>query len=113
MKKLLVVAVALASVNAFATRARTTSLGNSPHLIDTNTVYTNPADMFSVGGDYVSLETGNSKATASTQGTPAQDDAEGMVVRSFGDSKMGLAIGHDSLLGLQLRGLAKLLLARQ
>jgi len=103
MKKLLVVAVALASVNAFATRARVNSLGNSPHLIDTNTVFTNPSDMFSVGGDYVNLESGNQNVSAA--GT-AGADAEGMVVRSYGDAKAGLAIGHDSALGLQIRSLA-------
>lgn len=109
MKKLLVIAVALASVNAFATRARTNSLGSSVHLIDTNTVFTNPADMFSVGGDYVNLESGASNLGSNTV-APAQaaggNDAEGMVVRSMGDAKMGLAIGHDSALGLQVRGLA-------
>lgn len=101
MKKLLVVAVALASVNAFATRARVSSLGSSVHLVDTATVYTNPSDMFSVGGDYVNLETGKT-AGAGAGG----DDAEGMVVRSMGDAKLGLAIGHDSALGLQIRSLA-------
>lgn len=109
MKKLLVIAVALASVNAFATRARMTSLGNAPHLIDTNTVFTNPADMFSVGGDYVNLESGAmnvSPNTAAPTATAGGNDAEGMVVRSYGDAKAGLAIGHDSALGLTLRTLA-------
>lgn len=100
MKKLLVIAVALASVNAFATRARVNALGNSPHLIDTQTVYSNPADMFFVGGDYVTLETGKTRATN------LNDGAEGMVVRSFGDAKLGLSIGHDSDVAVQQRGLA-------
>lgn len=90
MKQLLVIAVALASVNAFATRARVNALGNSPHLIDTQTVYGNPADMFFVGGDYVTIETGKTAATG------LNDGAEGMVVRSMGDAKMGLSLGHDS-----------------
>ena len=89
MKKLLVIAVALASVNAFATRARVTALGNSPHLVDTQTVYTNPADIFGLG-DYVTLETGL------TTGTTSSDQAEGMVVRTMGDAKMGLSLGHQS-----------------
>ncbi|MFZ3228825.1 MAG: hypothetical protein WA160_01375 [Pseudobdellovibrio sp.] len=105
MKNLLVIAVALASVNAFATRARVNSLGNSVHLTDANNVYTNPADMFIVGGDYVVLESGNTKSTA-TSGVSNYDGAEGMVVRSMGDAKMGLAIGHDSELGLKIRSLA-------
>ena len=97
MKQLLVIAVALASVNAFATRARVNALGNSPHLIDTQTVYGNPADMFFVGGDYVTIETGKTAATG------LNDGAEGMVVRSMGDAKMGLSLGHDSDVALQQR----------
>jgi hypothetical protein len=97
MKQLLVIAVALASVNAFATRARVNALGNSPHLIDTQTVYGNPADMFFVGGDYVTIETGKTAATS------LNDGAEGMVVRSMGDAKMGLSLGHDSDVALQQR----------
>lgn len=89
MKKLLVIAVALASVNAFATRARVIALANSPHLVDTQTVYTNPADIFGLG-DYVTLETGLTAGTSST------NQAEGMVVRTMGDAKMGLSLGHQS-----------------
>ena len=89
MKKLLVIAVALASVNAFATRARVTALANSPHLVDTQTVYTNPSDIFGLG-DYVTLETGL------TTGTNSSNQAEGMVVRTMGDAKMGLSLGHQS-----------------
>lgn len=98
MKQLLVIAVALASVNAFATRARVNALGNSPHLIDTQTVYGNPADMFYVGGDYVTIETGKTAATG------LNDGAEGMVVRSMGDAKMGLSLGHDSDVSILQRG---------
>jgi hypothetical protein len=89
MKKLLVIAVALAAVNAQATRARVAALANSPHLVDTQTVYTNPADIFALGSDYVTLETGTTNSTTSTDG------AEGMVVRSMGDTKWGLSLGHD------------------
>ncbi|MCC2678475.1 MAG: hypothetical protein K0R29_1051 [Pseudobdellovibrio sp.] len=102
MKKLLVIAVALAAVNAQATRARVAALANSPHLIDTQTVYNNPADIFALGSDYVNLETGLTNSTTSTDG------AEGMVVRSMGDTKWGLSLGHDSMNGSAwgLRGLA-------
>ncbi|MBC7421584.1 MAG: hypothetical protein H7328_12725 [Bdellovibrio sp.] len=119
MKKLLVLAVALASVNAFATKARISALANSPHLIDTQTVFSNPADMFYVGGDYVTLESGQGNA-GPVAGTPATttpgtgsaavgsrnglNNAEGMVVRSFGDAKAGFAIGHQSALATGLRG---------
>ena len=100
MKNLLVIAVALASVNAFATRARVNALGNSPHLVDAQTVYTNPADMFVLGGDYVTIESGKTAATS------LNDGAEGMVVRSMGDAKMGLSLGHDSKNAFETRGLA-------
>ncbi|MBC7467232.1 MAG: hypothetical protein H7256_14675, partial [Bdellovibrio sp.] len=98
MKKLLVIAVALASVNASATRARLNSLNNSRHVIDTQSVYRNPADMFYIGGDYVNLESGNTNAAGQNDG------AEGMVTRTMGASKMGLSLGHDSTLSLGLRG---------
>ncbi len=99
MKNLIVLAVALASVNAFATKARFNALATSPHLIDTQTVYSQPADMFFVGGDYVNMESGLGTAT----GRNGQNNAEGMVVRSYGDAKAGLAIGHMSTLATQLR----------
>jgi len=89
MKKVLLVVVALASTNAFATRARVNALGNSPHLVDTQTVYSNPADMM-IMGDYVTMETGT------TAGGAEGANAEGMVTRSMGDSKMGLSLGHQS-----------------
>ena len=93
MKQLLVIAIALTSVNAFATRARTLALGSSPHLIDTNTVYAKPYDMFRLGGDYVVLETG---ATGGLTQTAANSNAEGMIVRTMGDAKLGLSLGHQS-----------------
>jgi hypothetical protein len=98
MKKLLVIAVALASVNAFATRARVTALANSPHLIDTQTVYSNPSDIFFVGGDYVTIESGRTNAASNDASAAAimNEGAEGMVVRSMGDAKFGFSLGHDS-----------------
>lgn len=89
MKKVLIIAVALASANAFATRARVTALGNSEHLLDTQTVYSNPADMV-VLADYVNFESGSTAAGAENS------NAEGMITRSMGDSKFGLSLGHLS-----------------
>lgn len=89
MKKILVVVVALASMNAFATRARVNALGNSPHLVDTQTVYGNPADMM-IMGDFVTMESGT------TAGGAQNANAEGMVTRSMGDAKMALSLGHQS-----------------
>lgn len=91
MKKLIIIAIALASTNAFATRARVTALGNSPQLIDTQTVYSNPADMMMMG-DYVTFESGNSTGFQGTEGL----NTEGMITRSMGEAKIGLSIGHQS-----------------
>lgn len=88
MKKVLVIALALASVNAFASRARVQALGNSPQLVDTQTVYSNPADIL-VLGDYVNFESGT------TTGGAENVNAEGMITRSMGDSKLGLGLGHQ------------------
>lgn len=93
MKQLLVIAVALTAINAQASRARVAALGNSAHLVDTATVYTNPADMFRLGSDYVQLETG---ATGALAQTAQNANAEGMIVRTMGDAKLGLSLGHQS-----------------
>ncbi len=99
MKKILVVVVALASMNAFATRARVNALGNSPHLMDTQTVYGNPADMMMMS-DFVTLESGATLNDGGTVANPAVGNAgakaEAMVTRSMGDSKMALSLGHQS-----------------
>lgn len=92
MKKLLVIAVALTAINAQATRARVAALANSPHLIDVQTVYNNPADVHWLGGDYVNLETGTNSVSSTTTGS----NPEGMVVRGMGDAKLGLSLGHRS-----------------
>jgi hypothetical protein len=105
MKKLLVIAIALASVNAFATRARLNALGNSVHVMDTQRIYSNPSDMFSFG-DFVNLESGLTDYSAAgtadcdsiTAGTQYCKglNAEGMVVRTMGDAKYALSLGHLS-----------------
>lgn len=96
MKQLLVIALALVSTNAFASRARVTSLGNSTHIVDTQSIFLNPAKMFLMG-DFVSLESGKTATNnAGTIGTNPNDNAEGTLVRSMGDAKWALALGHKS-----------------
>lgn len=96
MKQLLVIAIALASTNAFASRARVQSLGNSAHILDTQSIFSNPAKMFLMG-DFVSLESGKTATNnAGTIGTNPNDNAEGTLVRSMGDAKWALALGHKS-----------------
>lgn len=89
MKQLLVIAIALASANAFASRARVNALGNAVQLIDTQTVMSNPADMMFIG-DYANFESGT------TATTTLQSNAEGTVTRSYGNSKVGLTLGYQS-----------------
>jgi hypothetical protein len=98
MKKLFVIAaLSLASVSAFASKARLQALGNSAHLIDTQTIFTNPADLATMG-DWATFEFGNNAMTY----TPPSGNAinvtgnEGGVVRSHGDSRWGLYLGHHS-----------------
>lgn len=94
MKQLLIIAIALTSVNAFASRARLLSLGSSLHLVDPQTIFNRPADMFNITSDFVDLESG---ATGGIAPTAQNANAEGMIVRTMGDAKLGLALGHQSL----------------
>ncbi len=95
MKQLLVIAIALASTNAFASRARVKSLGNSAHITDTQSIFSNPAKMFLMG-DFVSLESGKTDTNNAAAAANPNDNAEGTLVRSMGDAKVGLALGHKS-----------------
>ena len=90
MKQLLVIAIALVSSTAFASRARENSLGDSPYVLDTESLYSNPAKMFLLG-DFANIESGK------TATTTADQNAEGQVVRTYGDAKAGLSLGHKSL----------------
>ena len=91
MKLQLVIAIALISVNAFATRARMQALGGSPHLLDPQGIYYVPQFIMAIQGDFVTLESG-----ATDSGT-ASTDAQGMLVRTMGDAKMGLSLGNHSI----------------
>ena len=103
MNKFLVLVLMLVTAQANATRARVNSLGNSPHIIDVQRIYTNPSDMFSQG-DFFSLESGStaysttSDCDAATPGNqPCKNlNTEAMVVKTFGDAKFGFSIGHQS-----------------
>lgn len=88
MKKILALVLVLVSVNAFATRARTTALAGSFHLVDTQTEFSSPYHLFSIP-DFVSLESGKTTAASTTDG------AEGIAKMSINDSsKFLVAIGH-------------------
>lgn len=90
MKKLLVLAaVTLASTSAFASKARLSSLGSSAHLVDTQTVFVNPADL-NLMGTWATFETG----TTSTSTTMTAPTAEAGFSRAMGDARWGFYMGH-------------------
>ena len=80
-----------------------TALGNAPHVTDTQKIYTNPSDMFSFG-DFVNLESGVTTYattpdcdTVTAGNQPCKGlNAEGMVVRTMGDAKLAMSLGHLS-----------------
>ncbi len=107
MKKLLLIA-ALASLSApaFASKARVTALGNADHLVDTQTVFDNPAHL-TLMSDYVTFEAGTSYSSSTLvpgtttwaeyeNGLSDSPSAEGGFVRSMGDAKYGAYLGRRS-----------------
>ena len=94
MKSLLTLAIVLASTSAFATRARVTALGNAPHLVDASTVSAKPADMFAVS-DSLTIESGKTDIVPGTDDVTA--GAEALLIRSHGDAKWALSLGHDDV----------------
>lgn len=92
MKSLLTLAIVLASTSAFATRSRVTALGNAAHLTDVNRVYSKPTDMFSVS-DSLTIESGKTNLVPGTDTT--DQGAEALMIRSAGDAKWALSLGHD------------------
>ena len=95
MKNLLTLVIVLTSATAFATRSRLNSLGNSPHLSDVGTVYSNPSDMTRYK-DSLTLESGVNGGAAYV--TDTNTLAEGLLIRSMGDAKIGFALGHKNAL---------------
>ena len=116
MKKLLTLALVLSSASAFATRARVTALGNSAHLTDVSGVYSTPSDMVTLG-DSLTLESGataNNFATAgaapnATDSSDINLGAEGLLIRSMGDAKFALGLGHDDAGTFSYRSAANLI----
>lgn len=93
MKKLLVLAaVTLASTSAFASKARMGALSNSPHLVDTQTIFVNPAELNTMGA-WATFETGPTNASDAT----ANPQAEAGFVRTMGDARWGFYLGHTGV----------------
>lgn len=90
MKKLLVVAaLSMAAAPAMASKARLSALGNASHLIDTQTIFVNSADINYLG-DFATVEFGTAN---NTTGNP---HAEGGFVRSSSFGKWGAYLGRQS-----------------
>jgi len=93
MKKLLVLAaVTLASTSAFATKARLSSLGGSPHLVDTQTIFVNPSDL-NLMGTWATFEMG----TTNTSVNNPAPQAEAGFSRAMGDARWGFYLGHTGI----------------
>ncbi len=111
MKSLLTLALILASTSAFATRARINALGNAAHLVDVSTVYGNPSDMMTLTGDSLTIESGKTFTTAGAPDaintTTLNGGAEGLLIRSMGDAKFALSLGHADANIFALRSDAK------
>lgn len=94
MNKLLVLAaLTVAAAPAMASKARMTSLGNAAHLIDTQTVFNNAADINYLG-DYATIEFGSSANNAGSGVTTPR--AEGGFTRSSSMGKWGAYLGRQS-----------------
>lgn len=93
MKQLLVVAIMLSTATSFATRSRMSALGESMHIgNDSARLQLNPALIFYVA-DSVTLESGVAQTTAASGSVTT--GAEATLVRTMGDAKLGLVLGHD------------------
>lgn len=87
MKNLLTIAVVLASVNVFASRAAITALGNSAHLPDRYS-----PEVIAADGEMFVLETGTT--TTTTANALLNKNAEGQLVKSVGPGFLSLGLGH-------------------
>ena len=91
MKKLLVItALTLASTSAFASKARMTSLSDSAHLTDVQTIFVNPADL-SLMGSWATFEMGPRNTALTPSVNP---HAEAGFARADGDARWGFYLGR-------------------
>lgn len=89
MKKLLLIAISLVTVNAFATKARLTALGNAFNVVDSYGIFTNPLRIHQFN-NLVSLETGKTSATSTT------DNAEGLFYYTLTEkARIAVALGDN------------------
>lgn len=90
MKNLLLVLLTLTASNAFASKARLASLQSADHVVDTQTVFTNPSDL-SLLTPFMTYEMGAVGA-----------GAEGGFSRKLANGNMlGVYLGHDNTTDLR------------
>lgn len=104
---------------AMASKARMASLQNAAQLIDTQSMFENPAKSYLMG-DFATLEMGatstalvgaNAPENVTTNGATAGaagfygENAEGGFVRSYGDNKVGFYMGRKSYFTSRVRAL--------
>lgn len=87
MKKLLVSLLLVLTSSAFASKARIASLQEANHLVDTQTVFVNPAHI-NLLNPYITYEMGTPGGTTTS--------AEGGFSRKLADGTLGIYVGHDN-----------------
>lgn len=93
MKSVLVVAVSLVlSSNVFASKARVASLQEANHLVDIQTVFTNPSHINSLN-PYITFEMGTAQGATAAEG--------GFARKLEGGNTLGVYLGHDNTTSLR------------
>ncbi len=86
MKTFLITALLITGTSAFASKARLSALQEADHLVDTQTIFTNPAHI-NLLSPYITFEMGT------PQGTPS---SEGGFTRKLDSGVLGVYVGHDN-----------------
>ncbi|WP_413289059.1 hypothetical protein [Bdellovibrio sp. HCB337] len=119
-KSILTVAAVLSvAAPAMASKARLASLQNAAHLVDTQSIFDNPAKSYLMG-DFATLEFGATSTASNGANTPENfttnggsagaavfygENAEGGFVKSYGDAKVGFYMGRKSPFTTRVRSL--------
>jgi hypothetical protein len=96
MKKVLflIAATAMMSSASYASKARLSALANSASITDTQSIFTNIADLNYVA-EFATFEMGETPLT-STTAADATPNAEGGFLQSSGDAKWGFYLGREN-----------------
>lgn len=103
MNRLFLILLSLSSLDVFASKARVQALGDSFHLVDPQTIYSNPIDLAAFD-NFVSLETGLTAATSINNG------AEAMISYSLNENhQFALSLGHQDAAVTEARNFINIL----